>query len=116
LEAFLVDHREEYLRYSALNYTVQQKQFNNQLTKRLLTLATQHGYIFDTKDFNFVTVRDRIRCYYKSFVQSQKKRGYLMGYAARKAGLLNVDDLEAAVATTPSDIVDDPSTVVAAPI
>lgn len=54
-------------------------------------LATKHGYMFDEKEFGFVTVRDRIRCYYKSFVQSAKKRGVLMGYAARKAGLLDVN-------------------------
>jgi hypothetical protein len=94
LEQFLIANREEYLRHSALNYTVQQKQYNNNLTDRLLDLATEHGYVFDVKDFNFVTVRDRIRCYYKSFVQSAKKRGVLMGYAARKAGLLSDDELE----------------------
>jgi hypothetical protein len=59
----------------------------------LLKLATEHGYIFDDSDFSFVTVRDRIRCYYKSYVQSAKKRGVLMGYAARKAGLLTEEDL-----------------------
>ena len=59
-----------------------------------MELATKHGYVFDTKDFGFVTVRDRIRCYYKSFVQSAKKRGILMGYAARKAGLLDEDELD----------------------
>jgi predicted TIM-barrel fold metal-dependent hydrolase len=91
LEQFLIANREEYLHYSALNYTLQQKQYNNRLTERLLELATEHGYIFGT-DFSFVTVRDRIRCYYKSFVQSAKKRGILMGYAARKAGLLSEDD------------------------
>jgi hypothetical protein len=94
LERFLVVNREEYLRHSALNYTVQQKQYNNRLTDELLQLATKHGYLFDTNDFSYVTVRDRIRCYYKSYVQSAKKRGVLMGYAARKAGLLDEEDLE----------------------
>mmetsp|Transcript_7209 Transcript_7209/g.9363 ORF Transcript_7209/g.9363 Transcript_7209/m.9363 type:complete len:345 (+) Transcript_7209:130-1164(+) len=93
LEQFLVLNREEYLRHSALNYTIQQKQYNNRLTDQLLDLATKHGYLFDTQEFSFVTVRDRIRCYYKSYVQSAKKRGVLMGYAARKAGLLKEEDL-----------------------
>lgn len=86
-------NRPEYLRHSALNYTIQQKTYNNRLTDRLLQVATQYGYIFQDCDFNFVTVRDRIRCFYKSYVQSAKKRGILMGYAARKAGLLDVEDL-----------------------
>jgi len=94
LEAFLVANREEYLRHSALNYTVQQKQYNNRLTERLLELAADHGYVFDDADFSFVTVRDRIRCYFKSYVQSAKKRGIIIGYAARKAGLLTEEDLE----------------------
>lgn len=74
---------------------MQQKKYNNRLTDRLLELATAHGYVFDTDEFNFVTVRDRIRCYFKSYVQSAKKRGILMGYAARKAGLLTEQDLDA---------------------
>lgn len=94
LEAFLIANREEYLRHSALNYTTQQKQYNNRLTERLIELATTHGYIFDEEAFSFVTVRDRIRCYYKSYVQSSKKRGLIIGYAARKAGLLTEDDLQ----------------------
>lgn len=94
LEQFLIANREEYLRHSALNYTIQQKQYNNKLTERLLELATHHGYLFDTSEFSFTTVRDRIRCYFKSYVQSAKKRGVLMGYAARKAGLLSEDDLQ----------------------
>ena len=65
------------------------------MTENLLELATAHGYIFDTVDFGFVTVRDRIRCYFKSYVQSAKKRGILMGYAARKAGLLDAEELQA---------------------
>lgn len=94
LEAFLIANREEYLRHSALNYTVQQKQYNNRLTERLLELAGEHGYVFDDVEFSFVTVRDRIRCYFKSYVQSAKKKGIIIGYAARKAGLLSTDELE----------------------
>eukprot|EP00429_Kryptoperidinium_foliaceum_P063883 CAMPEP_0176050996 /NCGR_PEP_ID=MMETSP0120_2-20121206/25351_1 /TAXON_ID=160619 /ORGANISM="Kryptoperidinium foliaceum, Strain CCMP 1326" /LENGTH=351 /DNA_ID=CAMNT_0017384435 /DNA_START=134 /DNA_END=1189 /DNA_ORIENTATION=- len=93
LEAFLIANREEYLRHSALNYTTQQKAFNNKLTEQLLELAAEHGYVFDEAEFSFVTVRDRIRCYFKSYVQSAKKRGITVGYAARKAGLLSEDDL-----------------------
>ena len=94
LETFLIANREEYLRHSSLNYTVQQKQYNNRLTERLLELAAEHGYVFDEAEFSFVTVRDRIRCYFKSYVQSAKKRGVIIGYAARKAGLLTEEDLE----------------------
>jgi len=94
LEQFLIANREEYLRHSALNYTVQQKQYNNRLTERLLELATEHGYMFDEKEFSFVTVRDRIRCFFKSYVQSNKKKGVLLGYSARKAGLLTEEELE----------------------
>eukprot|EP00566_Odontella_aurita_P010873 CAMPEP_0113568968 /NCGR_PEP_ID=MMETSP0015_2-20120614/24141_1 /TAXON_ID=2838 /ORGANISM="Odontella" /LENGTH=408 /DNA_ID=CAMNT_0000471563 /DNA_START=86 /DNA_END=1312 /DNA_ORIENTATION=- /assembly_acc=CAM_ASM_000160 len=99
LEAFLIANREEYLRHSTLNYTVQQKQYNNLLTERMLALAAESGYIFDEADFSFVTVRDRIRCYYKSYVQSLKKRGIVIGYAARKAGLVSETDLENSAAT-----------------
>jgi hypothetical protein len=93
LEEFLISNRDAYLQHSALNYTIEQKNYNNTLTHDLLSLATKHGYIFDTTDFTFVTVRDRIRCYYKSYVQSAKKRGILMGYAAKKAGLLPITDM-----------------------
>ena len=94
LEAFLVANREEYLRHSALNYTIQQKKYNNRLTERLLDLAAEHLYVFNEEEFNFVTVRDRIRCFYKSYVQSSKKRGIVLGYAARKAGILTPADLQ----------------------
>lgn len=83
LEAFLIANRDEYLRHSAMNYTVQQKQYNNRLTERLLEVAAKHNYVFDENDFNFVAVRDRIRCYYKSYVQSSKKRGIIVGYSAQ---------------------------------
>ena len=57
-----------------MNYTSGQRQYNNRLTEQLLELAAACNYTFDPKDFNFVAVRDRIRCYYKSYVQSSKKR------------------------------------------
>ena len=63
------------MQYSSRNYTVEQKQFNNHLTERLIQLAEKHNYVFDPEDFNFVAIRDRIRCYYKSYVQTARKRG-----------------------------------------
>ena len=65
----------------------------------MLELAAEHGYIFDESEFSFVTVRDRIRCYFKSYVQSAKKRGIIIGYAARKAGLLSTEELERSAET-----------------
>lgn len=75
LERFLIENRDEYLKHSSRNYTVEQKQFNNMLTERLLEVAEKYNYVFDPDDFNFVAIRDRIRCYYKSFVQTARKRG-----------------------------------------
>lgn len=73
LEAYLVDHRPKYLECSnALNYTKAQKHYNNQLTQGLLDLAADEGYLFE--GFTFAAVRDRIRCFYKSFVQATKKK------------------------------------------
>lgn len=93
LELFLVANRTEYLRHSTLNYTSQQKKYNNMLTEQMIQLATQHHLIFDQAEFSFVTIRDRIRCYYKSYVQSLKKKGIVCGYAAKKAGLLSKEDI-----------------------
>jgi hypothetical protein len=73
LEKYLIDHRVQYLQYSnQLNYTAEQKRYNNWLTQGLLDLAAEEGYIFE--DFTFAAVRDRIRCYYKSYVQAAKKK------------------------------------------
>jgi hypothetical protein len=99
LEQFLIANRDEYLRHSTLNYTVQQKHYNNHLTKQMIELAAQCNLVFDENDFSFVTIRDRIRCYYKSYVQSLKKRGILLGYAARKAGLVSDNDIELSAST-----------------
>lgn len=94
LEDFLIANREEYLRHSAMNYTMQQKEYNNRLTERLLELASESGYVFDEESFSFVSIRDRIRCYFKSYVQSKKKRGLILGYAARRKGLITEEELE----------------------
>lgn len=99
LEDFLIANREEYLRHSAMNYTMQQKEYNNRLTERLLTLASECGYIFDEECFSFVAIRDRIRCYFKSYVQSKKKRGLILGYAARRKGLITEEELEKSAST-----------------
>jgi len=72
LEDFLIAHREEYLQHSKRNYSIQQKQFNNKLTEDLLELATEHGYVFH--DLTFVMLRDKVRCYYKSYLQTLRKK------------------------------------------
>lgn len=73
LEDYLVQNRAQYLQYSSqLNYTAEQKLYNNRLTKGLLELANEQGYVFE--EFTFAAVRDRIRCYYKSCVQAAKKK------------------------------------------
>lgn len=73
LERYLIDHRSQYLQFSnQLNYTAEQKRYNNRLTQGLLDLAAVEGYLFE--DFTFAAVRDRIRCYYKSYVQANKKK------------------------------------------
>lgn len=80
-----------------MNYTAEQKQFNNDLTKKLLEVADKFDYEFDPADFNFVAIRDRIRCYYKSYVQNCKKRGIAVGYdsTGNKKRKLSMDcDLE----------------------
>lgn len=81
---------------------MQQKKYNNSLTERLIELASTQGYEFDPNEFSFVTVRDRIRCYFKSYVQSMKKRGVVIGYAARKAGLVTEEELEESAKTEAS--------------
>ena len=78
MERFLIENRDDYLKFSSRNYTVEQKQFNNTLTERLIVLAEKHGYVFDPEEFNFVAIRDRIRCYYKSYVQTARKRGLIL--------------------------------------
>ncbi len=74
----MIENRDDYLKFSSRNYTVEQKQFNNMLTERLISLAEKNGYVFDPDDFNFVAIRDRIRCYYKSYVQTARKRGLML--------------------------------------
>lgn len=54
---------------------------------------------------DFVTVRDRIRCYYKSYVQSKRKKGIKVGYApdrkrARKEEGESGESVAAASATS----------------
>lgn len=80
LEDFLIANRPEYLRHSAQNYTLEQKDYNNTLTARLVEYAEQCGYgkLLDDvykQDFgSFTAIRDRIRGYYKSFLQSSRRR------------------------------------------
>ena len=83
----MVENRETYLQHSAMNYTQEQKEFNNKLTERLLQVADTNNYIFHANDFDFVSIRDRIRCYYKSYVQANKKKGKIVSYPKVKRSL-----------------------------
>eukprot|EP00533_Pseudo-nitzschia_delicatissima_P015825 CAMPEP_0197262464 /NCGR_PEP_ID=MMETSP1432-20130617/510_1 /TAXON_ID=44447 /ORGANISM="Pseudo-nitzschia delicatissima, Strain UNC1205" /LENGTH=464 /DNA_ID=CAMNT_0042726765 /DNA_START=220 /DNA_END=1614 /DNA_ORIENTATION=- len=74
LEEFLITNREEYLSFSARNYTIEQRDYNNRLTSRLLEHAGANGYSNIFASCAFSAVRDRIRSYYKSYVQSFKRR------------------------------------------
>jgi hypothetical protein len=105
LERFLIDNRDDYLKFSSRNYTVEQKQFNNMLTERLIALAEKHCYIFDPEDFNFVAIRDRIRCYYKSYVQTARKRGHMLPTDKSTSGLPT--NATSTMATTDEDDDDD---------
>ena len=92
LEAFLVENRETYLQHSAMNYTQEQKEYNNKLTEMLLQVADENGYVFHANDFDFVSIRDRIRCYYKSYVQANKKKGKIVSYPKVKRSLKAEDE------------------------
>jgi len=72
LEEYLISNQDEYFEYSSKNYTAEQRKYNNNLTRGLLDLAAEEGYVFE--EFTFSMVRDRIRCYYKSHSQSAKKK------------------------------------------
>ena len=72
LENFLLANQEDYFEYSSRNYTAEQRNYNNTLTRGLLDLASTEGYTFE--EFTFSQVRDRIRCYFKSYSQSAKKK------------------------------------------
>jgi hypothetical protein len=85
LERFLISNRDEYLNHSSKNYTAEQKQYNNWLTEQLLEVAERHRYVFDPEEFNFVAIRDRIRCYYKSYVQTARKRGLQLPTCSKNA-------------------------------
>lgn len=72
LEEYLISNQDEYFEFSSRNYTAEQRKYNNTLTRALLDLASEEGYVFE--EFTFSMVRDRIRCYYKSHSQSAKKK------------------------------------------
>lgn len=72
LEEYLISNQDEYFEFSSRNYTAEQRKYNNTLTRGLLDLASEEGYVFE--EFTFSMVRDRIRCYYKSHSQSAKKK------------------------------------------
>jgi type IV secretory pathway VirB10-like protein len=90
----LITNRDDYLKHSSKNYTAEQKQYNNWLTQQLLEVAERHRYVFDPEEFNFVAIRDRIRCYYKSYVQTARKRGMQLPASERSSKKAKTDNGE----------------------
>lgn len=85
LENILISNRREYLSFSSRNYSPAQKKFNNNLTATIIKTAEDCGYKFSPQHFDFSAVRDRIRCFYKSYVQGEKKRLFSALAAATSA-------------------------------
>lgn len=85
LENILISNRREYLSFSSRNYSPAQKKFNNNLTATIIKTAEDCGYKFSPQHFDFSAVRDRIRCFYKSYVQGEKKRLFAALAAATSA-------------------------------
>jgi len=85
LENILISNRREYLSFSSRNYSPAQKKFNNNLTASIIKTAEECGYKFSPQHFDFSAVRDRIRCFYKSYVQGEKKRLFSALAAASNA-------------------------------
>ena len=85
LENILISNRREYLSFSSHNYSPAQKKFNNNLTASIIKTAEECGYKFSPQHFDFSAVRDRIRCFYKSYVQGEKKRLFSALAAASNA-------------------------------
>lgn len=85
LENILISNRREYLSFSSRNYSPAQKKFNNNLTAAIIKTADDCGYKFSPQHFDFSAVRDRIRCFYKSYVQGEKKRLFAALAAATSA-------------------------------
>lgn len=54
--------------------SAQQQAFNNNLVVIVKAEADRQEWIFDPRVFSDKTLRDRIRCYYKTHIQNAKKR------------------------------------------
>ena len=96
LENILISSRREYLSFSSRNYTPEQKRFNNSLTAQIIETAGDCGYEFDPQHFNFSAVRDRIRCFYKSYVQGEKKK--LFAALSTATSLAEIQNIKAEIA------------------
>ena len=70
-------HSKKYYHVSnKLNYTIEQKNYNNELTRKVIDYAYSLDIVFCKEDFKtFASIRDRIRCFYKSYsVYLRKKK------------------------------------------
>ena len=74
LENHLREQAPEFFSHSMGSRKKSQFQYNSELTQQIRGIAYEHGYRFAGSYQDDKSLRDRIRCYYKTIIQNTRKR------------------------------------------